>query len=397
MSISSRFLLVGAFLIGMSYCDVVRADPPASLIGSPIPEKNGFDSFLEAIRSYEGSLGNAGTLSSVDLLRAERAAVGRNRGALRKFREGLALPVLHPRVRNRDEAFGDYRDFRKLAELIEQESDVLFSDGNWNGALNSSLDCIEFGVLISRGGPLGAAQAGCDIEQLGRNNLTPALISRLTKDESLAAAARLARIESLRPPYPDALRVEKVTGLALTKESFEKSDWTDVVNETVKPDGKSFTESEKSILNNSGQDEIIANLSKVLDEAIAGAEAPYRPTKFNVGRAADPWSRMLTDAVTSSSYRIDYERGRAENPMIRAALLLRVHKIETGTYPETIELPFDPFTTDAKMKYRRAGDAYVLYSVGPNGKDDNGQPIVLGEGEGLTITTKGDLVAPVYS
>jgi hypothetical protein len=397
MSISSRFLLVGAFLIGVSYCDVVRADPPASLIGAPLPEKNGFDLFLEAIKTYEGALGNASTLSPNDLLRYERATVGRNRGALRKFREGLALPVLHPQIRNRDEDFGGYVDFRKLAELIKQESDVLYSDADWKGAANASIDCIEFGVLLSRGGPLAAALAGCDIEQLGRKNLTPAVINRLTKDECRAAAARLARIETLRPPYPDALRVEKVTALALTKESFAKFDWTDVVNETVKPDGKPFTESEKSILNNAGEEEIVANLNKVLDEAITGASATYRPVKFNVGRAADPWSRMLTDSVTSSSYRIDYERGRAENAMIRSALLLRAHKMETGTYPETIELPDDPFTADAKMKYRREGNGYLLYSVGPNGKDDNGQPVELGEGESLTITSKGDLVAPVYS
>lgn len=400
MSFSSRFLLASVLLGGLSCPAIVRADPPQSLIGAPTPEKNGFDSFVEATKLYQGGFGDSSSLSGSDLIRLQRATVARNGRVLRKIREGIALPVLHPLVSSREEDFDGYKEFRKIGQLMADESAVHLSDANWLEALNSCLDCIQFGILLSRGGPLGAAQAGCDIEEMGRANLAP-IMNRLNIQECHEAAARLARIESLRPPYSDALRVEKVTALALTRESFEKEDWTDVVNETLKPNGDHFTESEKSILNNAGEDEILANLNKVLDEAIAGAESVYRPTKSSIGRGADPWSRMLTDAVTTSSYRIQYENGRAQNAMIRSALELRANKLQTGTYPATIELPTDPFANPAngggKMKYRLEGGSYLLYSIGPNAKDDNGVPVVVPENGVLTIETKGDLVAPVYS
>jgi hypothetical protein len=38
-------------------------------------------------------------------------------------------------------------------------------------------------------------------------------------------------------------------------------------------------------------------------------------------------------------------------------------------------LPTDPFATDGKFLYRPQGTTYLLYSVGPDGKDDNGTPI----------------------
>ncbi|RYG73059.1 hypothetical protein EON80_03600 [bacterium] len=400
MSISPRFLLAGALMFVTASPSLVHAQPIASLAGAPIPENNGFDLFLQANKLYEGGLGNASSLTGTDLLRFQRSTVARNRAALRKFHEGLASPVMHPKVTRTEGDFGEYPEFRKLATLIKDESAVRYSDGDWVGALNASLDCIEFGVVITRGGPLKAAEAGRDIEEIGRSILAP-IVSKLSIQECRDAAARLVKIETLRPPYADALRVEKNSAVDLTRESFEKLDWTDVVNDTKKPNGDSFTESEKSILNNSGEDEILANLSKVLDDAIVNADAVYKPVKPTVGRGSDPWSRMMTDSIAAPNNRVQYEAERAQNTMLKIALELRAEKMQTGKYPESIVLPLDPFLNPAlatnTLKYRREGDSYLLYSVGPDTKDDNGKPIELEPNAELTYTTKGDLVGPVFS
>ena len=35
----------------------------------------------------------------------------------------------------------------------------------------------------------------------------------------------------------------------------------------------------------------------------------------------------------------------------------------------------DPFAAQGALRYRRDGAKYVLYSVGPDGRDDGGKPI----------------------
>ncbi len=64
-----------------------------------------------------------------------------------------------------------------------------------------------------------------------------------------------------------------------------------------------------------------------------------------------------------------------------ASWALALYRAEHGHYPETIEactprylpeLRHDPFR-DAPLVYRRDGDHYILYSVGPNEQDDDGK------------------------
>jgi hypothetical protein len=58
-----------------------------------------------------------------------------------------------------------------------------------------------------------------------------------------------------------------------------------------------------------------------------------------------------------------------------------IHLHDRGAYPATLcelrpaylaEMPIDPFN-DHEFHYRREDDGYLLYSVGPNGKDDGGR------------------------
>jgi hypothetical protein len=316
------------------------------------------------------------------------------------MREGLQLPVQHTPISDFSTDLGYYEDFRNLAVLLRQESAVRASNANWAGAMESKLDCIQLGIVITRGGPLRASIAGRAIEYLGRRDLN-FIANKLSGKECRAAAARLVQIESLRPLFSDPMRQEKITALTLTRESFEKLDWSDVVEQTVKPTGGHFTQDEKEALSMVGQAEVEANIMRVLDSAITRADAPYRPGKTGIERGADPWTQLLTDAVTSPSYRVDYEASRAQNWLLKLALELRAEKLEVGAYPATFETAIDPFAdpsgTDAKLKYRRDNDTYVLYSVGPNGKDDSGIPLKLSDDGAIDPDASGDLLAPVFS
>jgi hypothetical protein len=73
--------------------------------------------------------------------------------------------------------------------------------------------------------------------------------------------------------------------------------------------------------------------------------------------------------------RFFYERNVTENRLLHAALELCALKLESGAYPPTFAAPIDPFSDNQPLIYKRDGDKYQLYSVGPDGKDNNAAPI----------------------
>ncbi len=83
----------------------------------------------------------------------------------------------------------------------------------------------------------------------------------------------------------------------------------------------------------------------------------------------------LTQVVTS----------QARNQALHAAATVLVAatraRLHTGSLPESAAdlvperlaaLPIDPFTTDATLRSKTTDDAWVVYSVGPDGEDDGG-------------------------
>ena len=66
----------------------------------------------------------------------------------------------------------------------------------------------------------------------------------------------------------------------------------------------------------------------------------------------------------------------------RTALACQLYKQKTGQYPDELTklapdylnpVPIDPFT-GKPLAYRKVGKGFILYSLGPDQKDDNGKP-----------------------
>ena len=74
-------------------------------------------------------------------------------------------------------------------------------------------------------------------------------------------------------------------------------------------------------------------------------------------------------------------RHQAEVEVCRVGLALKLFKQQAGVYPDTLDalapeflkfIPVDPFTGKS-LVYRKDGDGFLLYSLGPNLKDDGGK------------------------
>ena len=72
---------------------------------------------------------------------------------------------------------------------------------------------------------------------------------------------------------------------------------------------------------------------------------------------------------------------QASVEICRAGLALKIYKEQNGSYPEELgelaphilgEIPLDPFT-GKNLVYSKSADGFILYSLGPNMKDDGGR------------------------
>ena len=72
------------------------------------------------------------------------------------------------------------------------------------------------------------------------------------------------------------------------------------------------------------------------------------------------------------------------NALLLTTLALQAYRMEHGAFPTTLtalvpaylpEIPDDPFARAGSLHYRLYGQKYLLYSIGPDGKDDGGRPI----------------------
>jgi hypothetical protein len=101
-------------------------------------------------------------------------------------------------------------------------------------------------------------------------------------------------------------------------------------------------------------------------------------------------------------------RNRANNALFLVEFALRAYRVERGRYPDRLDqlvpgalvrVPDDPFALKGQLRYRRKGDSYVLYSVGPDGKDDSGKAIQAAHPAGgfhtVEADSTGDMVAGV--
>ena len=79
---------------------------------------------------------------------------------------------------------------------------------------------------------------------------------------------------------------------------------------------------------------------------------------------------------------------RMQSSLLTTVFALRAYQAEHNAYPSDLNalvsgryltrIPADPFssTGDAPVQYRRLENGkYLLYSIGPDGKDDGGTPI----------------------
>ena len=149
-----------------------------------------------------------------------------------------------------------------------------------------------------------------------------------------------------------------------------------------------------------------------IDEQIRLAHQAYTPQALLVPTpdadlARISWWKQYREIFPKAHFkRLDSD---AHNYLLAVAFALRAYRLEHGTEPEQLAalapdyltaLPNDPFAVTGAFRYRKTADDYLLYSLGPDGKDDNGKPIINEKEIGLkrivtNLDNVGDIVVGV--
>jgi len=115
---------------------------------------------------------------------------------------------------------------------------------------------------------------------------------------------------------------------------------------------------------------------------------PYYETRdvlktWAQGSEKRPWYAYISGSLIGNFETAFFKEAQLEASILasRTGLACRLHKSRTGSYPERLdalvpgilsEVPIDPFTGQP-LVYRRAGEGFIVYSLGSNQKDDGGR------------------------
>lgn len=419
-------VFVGFWVRGNSAPLVVIPPPP-----SP-PNPNAYDFYLRAAQGVAKTrdVDAAGAPPRLNrptfTLAQKQALLALNAQPLADLRAGMAFRYQQPAIRTlaQDSQFSRqqvYGKFRTLARLLVLEGQVREAKGDAAGAAQSYLDAVKLGADIPRGGSSIARFVGIAGQSIGRAPLWT-LASRLDGPAAKQAAGRLEIIATNHPPLADTLTEEKYyvqnTALLLFGNPMQTAQMTG--NPGAGPGspagawlgGLAFVIYPKR--------KIMHGLTAYMDGQIAAARAPYgsAPQK-PVPAPTDPISRILLP-IFSNLRTKDTDAGPTQNALLATTLALHAYHADHGKYPAALSAlvpgylsrgPEDPFARqpNTPLRYKPASDGknVTLYSVGPDGKDDNGKAINNPRGAGANASnnknarfyveqdSRGDVVAGV--
>lgn len=371
----------------------------ATTLLSATQEKAVADALLTGIDPPAPPRGSKG----IPPLRERAALVETQQAALDRFRQGLPHPYLEPPARSYTHTFPHFAQYRCLARLLRLEGQVRAARGDWSGAMQSSLDSLQMGTEIPHGNCLIGALAGIAIQAIARQD-TWEIIPHLSPREARAALARVEKIRAREFPFWRTLEEEKWLTQATLLDMMRKPNWRlSLVPMLVGAPAGTPSGPDQLLLTaqmaTSSKTGLFEGYSGYMDQYIALAKQPSTLPPAQVPLPTNTVARMLAPVLHQARFSAD--RTAVLNGLLHLNLALRVYHADRGTYPASLDelapryvktLPTDAFGGDKPFRYRRTLKGFMLYSLGPDYKDDNGRGIL--DHQGRTPRIPGSSLEP---
>jgi hypothetical protein len=363
-----------------------------------LPSPNGFDTLQQAFRLEIGGLDGVTTSPPKDEppgpLEKRLKLLTANQPSIEKTREALSQEYLTPPIKTPGEGFLRGAPTREQARMLTFAARTHAESGNLAEGMRCALDAIELGVTIPRGGPVIPALVGYACESIGEKSAWE-IADKLDPKAARAAVERLEKIEARRWPlvknFEEDRHLNNRTWIRSLFQGNLKEIWEATGSDMYFSDGTmrnaegevleqpSLVEragtlwtrmrivyhGPKTVMENS------ATYQKAIEER---AKLPWGSQRPTLPVPSDPLTQLMAPLYPQAEFKEASLRTRAA--LLRAHLALRAAFLETGRYPDAPNLPTDPFSpTRSPLRYKTDGKKFTLWSVGPDAKDDGGEPI----------------------
>jgi hypothetical protein len=246
--------------------------------------------------------------------------------------------------------------------------------------MERSLDAMELGSRVPKGGCLIARYIGGACQSIGFQVVEP-LVPRLSQNGVETALERVRRVRQSWPPLAETMECERVTAIACSGEDFENLRRQPLQQqiETLHNYQDEPTLYETLRLALVPRRSTQAGLDQYWRRRVAESKKPL-PQRALVPTPDDPWLQIILRYVKDepeSNWRFEWPV--TQLAILEVALAVQLYRLEHGYYPanpRAIErrwLPTVPVDQwDQPVAYRLKGGKPVVYSLGPNRKDDGG-------------------------
>ena len=387
-------LLLGTF----GYLGWANALPPLETSSDrSLPVPNGYDACVAATMKLRALPGSKALESPwrADVNEVRKALKPRQQ-VLEEIRQAVRLPYSTPSSDDPGQPFPYLAGYREAAREFSCEAQVAYADGRRGEAARWALDAVELGAHTGKGGTLIHSLVGVACAHIGVA-AAERCVEGLTAEEAHAAGARLDRIIADLPPPGDVADAERRYGLLYLREVF--------AGRQTLPSSAAAMGGTPSPFDRVKERFLLGVYPKVW--GYHKLDSYYRQLATELQKPSpqrtfpQPPNDPVLGEFAISGETWGFTRTRLETTLhlLRLELALEEYRSRHGRYPERLALltpavlakePLDGFT-EQPFKYRRKASGYLLYSVGPDRKDDGGTSIAFRQG--FSASTPGDLVA----
>jgi hypothetical protein len=360
------------------------AGGPPGFSGGPgsSPGPGGYRGGAAAVRAPGGRSVEAYEpgVSLVDV----RAVVQRNRAALARLREGFRKQYRCPPVISFTQLFPELAQYRELARVLVTEGKLAEREGRYRDAARSYLHCLRLGVDVPRGGSLIHGLVGIAIQQIGLRELQP-IAGRLDGPTAAAAAREMARLDASATGLAETLTNEKDAMTAsLLQVLGQTHGWQQLIGTSSggSSGGPSGPEMMRAVQFTFYPKRVMLDhIRGYMDALAANARKPYHAPSAPPPVPDDPLSHIVLPVFSNT--RFMWAKRDAQWRIAELRLATQAYEQERRALPPSFDalvpaylpaVPQDPFAPKP-MVYRRNSSGTVIYSRGPDGKDDGGKDL----------------------
>lgn len=399
-------LLILFAAIWSSYYSSIGKYRPVILPLQPLPTPNAFDDYvaaglmykanggsrplysaesdLELLYQYADASGDFYIVPPADafLLPIKQRIVGQNNAALALLRKAFGKACGIPANRGPNARGMHFTDLKGLGGLLRHEAEVHAAAGEAGGAWDIGVDAIQLGQDLARGSSYNSVSAGYLIQSRPQIWMAHSL-DRVTLVACDRLILRMQRLLLAQPPLRENIaeeRNEDLSAVMTLDGPFNNfpSEGTDMgfgmTAERQEVTGRSISRAIWHL----HRDQALKQMESTFDAAMKEADKPAIQ-RSTIPSPTDDYANDFSGFLTNWLEASDIAQARTR--LLLCGLAIRRYLLINGHLPEDLDqvridsrLLIDPFT-GSRFVYRPIKEDYLLYSVGPDFKDDGGLPL----------------------